>query len=40
MEEVNLWEKKLQDLRYIAKVMGIKSATKYKKKNLLKRYLK
>mgnify|MGYP001359676160 FL=1 len=39
MEEVNLWEKKLQDLRYIAKVMGIKSATKYKKEELIEKIL-
>ena len=34
MEDVNLWDKKLEDLRYIAKVIGIKSVTKYGKPNL------
>lgn len=32
---VNLESKKLQDLRYIAKIMGIKSITKYRKKELI-----
>lgn len=35
MEYVNLWNKKLEDLRYIAKVMGIKSITKYRKAELI-----
>jgi transcription termination factor Rho len=35
MEDVNLWDKKLEDLRYIAKVMGIKSVTKYRKAELI-----
>lgn len=39
MEEVNLNSKKLQDLRYIAKVMGIKSVTKYKKEELIEKIL-
>jgi transcription termination factor Rho len=32
---VNLETKKLQDLRYIAKIMGIKSVTKYRKEELI-----
>ncbi|NSW89654.1 MAG: transcription termination factor Rho [Firmicutes bacterium] len=39
MEEVNLRSKKLQDLRYIAKVMGIKSVTRYKKDELIEKIL-
>lgn len=39
MEEVNLRSKKLQDLRYIAKVMGIKSITKYRKDELIEKIL-
>ena len=39
MEEVNLWDKKLEDLRYIAKVMGIKSVTKYRKSELIEKIL-
>ncbi len=39
MEEVNLYTKKLQDLRYIAKVMGITSTTKYSKDELINKIL-
>jgi transcription termination factor Rho len=39
MEEVNLRSKKLKDLRYIAKVMGIKSITKYRKNELIEKIL-
>jgi len=39
MEGVNLWNKKLEDLRYIAKVMGIKSATRYRKNELVEMIL-
>ncbi|NLC69070.1 MAG: transcription termination factor Rho [Clostridiaceae bacterium] len=39
MEEVNLRNKTLQDLRYIAKVMGIKSVTKYRKEELIDKIL-
>jgi transcription termination factor Rho len=40
MEEVNLGSKTLADLRYIAKMMGIKSVTKYRKNDLIKEILK
>jgi transcription termination factor Rho len=39
MEEVNLGSKTLADLRYIAKMMGIKSVTKYRKNDLIKKIL-
>jgi transcription termination factor Rho len=39
MEEVNLRSKKLKDLRYIAKVMDIKSITKYRKNELIEKIL-
>jgi len=39
MEEVNLRSKTLQDLRYIAKVMGVKSVTKYRKDELIEKIL-
>jgi transcription termination factor Rho len=39
MEEVNLGKKTLADLRYIAKMMGIKSVTKYRKNDLIKKIL-
>jgi transcription termination factor Rho len=39
MEEVNLGSKTLEDLRYIAKMMGIKSVTKYRKNDLIKKIL-
>ncbi len=35
MEQVNLQSKTLEDLRYIAKMMGIKNISKYKKNELL-----
>ncbi|HOJ11237.1 MAG TPA: transcription termination factor Rho [Clostridiales bacterium] len=39
MNNVNLWDKKLEDLRFIAKVMGIKSVTKYRKNELIEMIL-
>ena len=39
MEEVNLGSKTLEDLRYIAKMMGIKSPTKYRKEELIEQIL-
>jgi len=39
MEEVNLNSKTLEDLRYIAKVMGIKGVTKYRKSELIEKIL-
>ncbi len=39
MEEVNLSSKSLKDLRYIAKMMGIKSITKYRKEELIEKIL-
>jgi len=39
MEEVNLNSKTLEDLRYIAKVMGIKGVTKYRKNELIEKIL-
>ena len=39
MEEVNLSKKTLEDLRYIAKMMGIKSITKYRKNELIEKIL-
>ncbi|HHW48263.1 MAG TPA: transcription termination factor Rho [Clostridiaceae bacterium] len=39
MEEINLEKKKLEDLRYIAKMMGIKSVTKYRKNELIEKIL-
>jgi len=39
MEEINLEKKKLEDLRYIAKMMGIKSVTKYRKEELIEKIL-
>ncbi|MFZ5986667.1 MAG: transcription termination factor Rho [Bacillota bacterium] len=35
MEDINLKDKTLEDLRYIAKMMGIKNITKYKKSELI-----
>ncbi len=37
MEEVNLENKTLEDLRFIAKMMGIKSVTKYRKEELIEK---
>ncbi len=37
MEEVNLDNKTLEDLRFIAKMMGIKSVTKYRKEELIEK---
>jgi len=39
MEEINLGSKTLEDLRYIAKMMGIKSVTKYRKDELIEKIL-
>lgn len=39
MQEVNLDTKTLEDLRYIAKMMGIKSVTKYHKEELIEKIL-
>ncbi|MCX7747134.1 MAG: transcription termination factor Rho [Clostridia bacterium] len=39
MEQINLEAKTLEDLRYIAKMMGIKSVTKYKKEELIGKIL-
>ena len=39
MEEVNLGKKTLKDLRYIARMMGIKSITKYRKNELIEKIL-
>lgn len=39
MEGVNLEDKSLEDLRYIAKMMGIKSVSKYKKDELIEKIL-
>jgi len=39
MEEVNLNSKTLEDLRYIAKMMGIKGVTKYRKNELIEKIL-
>ncbi len=39
MEGINLEEKTLKDLRYIAKMMGIKSVTTYKKNELIDKIL-
>ena len=39
MEEINLGSKTLEDLRYIAKMMGVKSITKYRKEELIKKIL-
>jgi transcription termination factor Rho len=39
MEGVNLRSKTLEDLRYIAKMMGVKSITKYRKEELIKKIL-
>ncbi len=39
MEEVNLRSKTLKDLRYIAKVMGIKSVTTYRKNELIEKII-
>jgi len=36
MDEIKLREKTLEDLRYIAKMLGIKRVTTYKKVNLSK----
>ncbi len=37
MEDINLGSKTLEDLRYIAKMMGIKNALKYKKSELIEK---
>lgn len=37
MEEVNLNRKTLEDLRYIARMMGLKGVTKYRKKELIEK---
>lgn len=39
MEEINLGAKTLEDLRYIAKMMGLKNITKYKKDELIHKIL-
>jgi len=39
MEEINLESKTLEDLRYIAKMVGIKGALKYKKSDLIQKIL-
>jgi len=39
MEEINLGSKTLEDLRYIAKMMGVKSITKYRKEELIQKIL-
>lgn len=39
MEEINLKSKTLEDLRYIAKMMGLKSASKYRKEELIEQIL-
>jgi len=39
MEEVDLNKKTLEDLRYIARMMGIKSVTKYRKAELIEKIL-
>lgn len=39
MEEVNLGKKTLEDLRYIAKMMGLKNITRYRKKELIEKIL-
>jgi len=40
MEEVNLAAKSLEDLQYIAKMMGLRSVTKYSKDELIERIIK
>jgi transcription termination factor Rho len=40
MEDVNLTAKSLEDLQYIAKMMGLRSVTKYTKDELIERILK
>mgnify|MGYP001202445245 FL=1 len=40
MEEVNLAAKSLEDLQYIARMMGLRSVTKYNKEELIERILK
>ncbi|MCX7922817.1 MAG: transcription termination factor Rho [Clostridia bacterium] len=39
MEEINLGAKTLEDLRYIAKMMGMKNISKYRKDELIQRIL-
>ena len=39
MDEINLDNKTLEDLRYIAKMMGIKNVAKFKKSELLEEIL-
>lgn len=39
MEDVNLKDKTLEDLRYIAKLMGMKNATKYRKEELIEKIM-
>lgn len=39
MEEINLDSKTLEDLRYIAKMMGIKNVMKYKKSDIIEKIL-
>jgi len=39
MEGINLESKTLEDLRYIAKMMGLKSIMKYKKSELIAKIL-
>lgn len=39
MEDINLETKTLEDLRYIAKMMGIKSTTRYRKEELIEKIL-
>ena len=40
MEDVNLAAKSLEDLQYIARMMGLRSVTKYDKEELIERILK
>ncbi len=40
MEEVNLSAKSLEDLQYIAKMMGLRGVTKYEKNELIEKILK
>lgn len=40
MEEVNLSEKSIEDLQYIAKMMGLRSISKYSKEELIERIRK
>ena len=40
MEEVNLAAKSLEDLQYIARMMGLRKVTEYGKEELIERILK